>query len=109
MGAIGRAALEFDGSTLKTKRLVVLSDLRQYGRGFDLERLVGDPAAVAARADRSGLVPKLPAVRVWALGVHTHGVDERRWAELRAFWREFFRRAGAELVEFTPSRRFEKG
>jgi hypothetical protein len=105
IGALGRAAVEFDGPPMSMKRVIMLSDMRQFGRGFDLERLTGDPVAAAARADRLGLVPKLPAVNVWALGVHTYGIDEQQWGRLRTFWSEFFSRAGAGLRAFTPSRR----
>ena len=52
-----------------------------------------------------GLVPRLHGVTVWTLGVQTTGIDERQWQTLRAFWTEYFRLAGAELVSFSPNRR----
>lgn len=104
IGTLGRVALEFEDFPKAEKRLMLLSDMRQVGRGFNFEQTVGDPKRALERASRDGLVPKLTGVKVWVLGVHTEGVNERRWNELKAFWSEYFRRAGAELHAFTPNR-----
>jgi hypothetical protein len=103
-GALARAAVECEGAT-PLCRLVILSDMRQVGRGINLER----PGTVSGRliedARRQGLIPNLKGVGVWVLGVHTAGLEERQWQGLRAFWTEYFRVAGADVVAFTPNRR----
>lgn len=107
-GAFARAAIEFDEVPKGPKRLIVLSDMRQVGRGFNFERAMGDPLAVAEEVERQNLIPRLDGVQVWVLGVHTVGIDERQWGRLKAFWTEYLRRSGAELKAFTPSRRLEE-
>ena len=52
-----------------------------------------------------GLIAKLDGVRVWVLGVHTHGSDIGHWRALKAFWLEYFRKAGANVKLFSPNRR----
>ena len=102
-GALARAGEEFAGKSAR-KRLVVLSDMRHAGRGFNLERPVDDPILLANRVAEAALVPRLDGVAVSALGVHASGIDERQWGKLRTFWTEYFRRAGAELETFTQNR-----
>jgi hypothetical protein len=102
-GAIARSREEL-GDSQGRRRLILLSDLRHVGRGFNFEHEPGPNAAAVDRAEREALVPVLRAVEVWALGVHTAGVDERKWHRIRAFWAEYFRRAGAELRGYTPNR-----
>jgi len=104
-GALARAAVEFEESGAGTKRLILLSDMRHVGRGFDLERAIGDPGPLIEKATRHGLVPALDGVAVWVLGAHTAGVEERQWGRLRAFWTAYFKQAKADLKSFTPSRR----
>jgi len=104
-GALARASVEFEETPKTAKRLVIFSDMRQVGRGFNFERVMLDPRLVIGRVEREGFVPRLEGVQVWALGVHTAGVDERHWSDLRAFWSEFFKRSGAALKAFTPNRR----
>jgi hypothetical protein len=106
-GAIARSALEFEAPKAG-KRLVILSDMRHVGRGVNLERPIADPVALAADLDRQGLIPRLDGTDVFALGAHTSGIDERHWTRLRTFWTEYFRRAGATLRAFTPTRRLEE-
>jgi hypothetical protein len=102
-GALARAVEELPGGA-RPKRLILLSDMRHVGRGFNLERPFDASALLARRAEEQALVPKLNSVVVWALGVHTAGTDERSWGRLREFWTEYFRRAGAQLEAFTPNR-----
>ncbi|MFQ5801398.1 MAG: hypothetical protein ACE5JQ_00705 [Candidatus Methylomirabilales bacterium] len=103
-GALARAAIEFDESPKARKRLILLSDMRQVGRGFNFERTTRGSTAVLGQVHRQGLIPRLDGVRVWVLGVHTAGVDERQWKGLKTFWTAYFKRAGAELQIFTPNR-----
>lgn len=107
-GALARASIEFDEVPKGPKRLIVLSDMRQVGRGFNFERIMGDSQAVVQEVERQNLIPRLDGVQVWLLGVHTVGIDERHWGRIKAFWTEYFRRAGAELKAFTPSRRLDE-
>ncbi len=103
-GAIARAGVELEGIRAAKKRLIILSDMRQVGRGFNFERSVAD-AKVLDQVNRQGLIPRLDGVEVWILGAHTAGMDERQWSRLKAFWAEYFRRAKADLKSFTPNRR----
>lgn len=103
-GALARAALEFEGASPDAQSLIILSDMRHVGRGFDLERPIPDPRAVVGRAEREGLVPRLDGVKVWVLGAHTAAIDEREWQRLKTFWAEYFRRSGAELETFSANR-----
>jgi hypothetical protein len=104
-GALARAAVEFEESDARTKRLIVLSDMRHVGRGIDLERAIGNPCALVDLAQRQGRIPKLDRIEVAVLGAHTAGVDERQWSRLRTFWVEYFKRTKAHLKLFTPTRR----
>ncbi len=107
-GALARAAVDCEGARVSCQ-LIVLSDMRQVGRGINLERPGASPRQLVVDVERQGLVPPLQGARVWVLGVHTIGVDERQWQSLRAFWTEYFRLAGATLVTFTPNRRLVEG
>lgn len=104
-GAMARASREFDGASGTVKRLIVLSDMRHVGRGFNFERVMGDPLFVMESVRRQELVPRLEGVKVWVLGAHTVGIDERQWDRLKRFWTEYFASAGADLRTFTPMRR----
>jgi hypothetical protein len=104
IGAVARAALEFEDRRDRSRRLIILSDMRQVGRGLNFERRIDNTAALIEWADRQGLICRLPSVEVWALGVHTLGAEERQWVAIRMFWTEYFRRAGAVMKSFSPSR-----
>jgi len=102
-GGLARATEEFPAN-VRVKRLVVFSDMRHVGAGFSLERPFDAPSFLVRRAEERALVPRLNGVAIWALGVHTAATDARAWGRLRAFWTEYFRRAGAELQAFSPNR-----
>jgi hypothetical protein len=104
-GALARAGREFDDMSGSAKRLIIFSDMRHVGRGFNFERVMGDPLFVIHDVGRQEFVPRLEAVKVWVLGAHTAGIDERQWDKLKRFWTEYFHRAGAELQGFSPGRR----
>lgn len=105
IGAIARAALEFEEVQGARKRLLILSDMRQVGRGLNFERAVADTGPLIERVKREQMTPPLAGVEVWALGVETRGIDEAHWRRLRSFWTEFFKAAGADLKAFSPNRR----
>jgi len=105
IGAIARAALEFEEAPEAKRRLLILSDMRQVGRGLNFEKTIGDPAPLIERVKREQMVPTLAGIEVWALGVETRGIDEGHWRRIRSFWTQFFRAAGADLKAFSPNRR----
>ena len=105
IGAIARASLEFEEAPGARKRLVILSDMRQVGRGMNFERALGDPAPLIERVKREQAVPALSGVEILVLGAETRGIDEGHWRRLRSFWTEYFKAAGAELKAFSPNRR----
>jgi len=106
-GALARAAIELAEAPPGPKHLIVLSDMRQVGHGFNFERWpAGDPARIVDQIQRKTPIPKLESVEVWMLGVHTVGINEGHWNQLRAIWSEYFRRAGARLRAFSPNRRW---
>jgi len=107
-GALARAALEFAEAPPGPKHLLVLSDMRQVGRGFNFERKPGgDPVRIVVEIQHRAPIPKLGGVEVWVLGVHTVGIDEGHWNQLRAIWCEYFRQAGATVRLFSPNRRWQ--
>jgi hypothetical protein len=103
-GALARAVVEFETASQGPRSLIVLSDMRHVGRGFDLERRIPDPLEMVRRVERKSLVPRLAGVSVWVLGAHTADVEEREWRRLKTFWIEYFRRAGADLRTFSANR-----
>jgi hypothetical protein len=107
-GFFARASLIFADDPNGTKRLVVLSDMRQVGRGYNFERPIDDPVSVVKKVEQEGLIPDLGGVQVWILGAHTAGMDERLWHRLKDFWTEYNKKSGADLKAFSPSRRFSE-
>lgn len=105
IGAIARAALEFEEAPGAKKRLVILSDMRQVGRGLNFEKAVADPGPLIERVKREQMIPALAGVEVLVLGAETRRIDEGHWRRLRSFWAEYFKAAGAELKAFSPNRR----
>jgi hypothetical protein len=105
IGAVSRAALEFEEAQGAKKRLLILSDMRQVGRGLNFEKSVGNPGQLLERVKREDVLPRLDGVEVWILGADTTGIEEAHWRRIRAFWAEFFKAAGAELKAFSPNRR----
>ncbi|MBI3825646.1 MAG: hypothetical protein HY294_06610 [Candidatus Rokubacteria bacterium] len=105
IGAVSRAAIEFEEAPGATRRLLILSDMRQVGRGLNFEKPMGDSKQILERVKREGMIPELRSVEVWALGVDTRGIEESHWRRLKVFWSEFFKGAGADLKAFSPNRR----
>jgi hypothetical protein len=108
LGALARAATEFEELPKAERSLVILSDMRQVGRGLNLAK-----GQVASRSlkelEARRLIAPLAGVRVWMLGVHTSGLDIVEWQGLKKFWTEYFRQAGADVRLFSPSRRLAEG
>jgi hypothetical protein len=107
-GALGRASLAFEEYPARQKRLILLSDMRHACRGFNLEKPIADPGTLLRQVERAGFIPPLKGVSVLVLGTHTAGIDEQYWRRLQVFWTEYFRKAGADLQCFIPSRHLPK-
>jgi hypothetical protein len=106
-GAIQLAEVSFSNSVGKEKRLIIFSDMRQYGEGFDFETpQVIDVDALFKKVMGKGLVANLSGVKVWCLGVHGSGKSPAYWKTLKEFWTRYFKQAGvSELKAFTMERR----
>ena len=109
-GGLWRAKtlLESDGPNLP-KDVYVLSDSRQTASFDVLELLsVGSARALDQVQSQGQLVP-LPDFNVRIFGIGTAGLTPQMWNGLKAFWTEYFRRAGSRLLVFSaePSARRE--
>jgi len=104
-GFLSRAALIFADDPTGKKQLLLFSDMRHVGRGYNFEIAEGLARARLNELDAQGLIPKLQAVKAWILGAHTYGLTPAHWMKLKNFWSEYLKRSGAELIIFSPSRR----
>ncbi|MBO3804352.1 MAG: hypothetical protein JTT11_10900, partial [Candidatus Brockarchaeota archaeon] len=107
-GALAKASILFDESPGPKPVLILLSDMRHVGRGYNFEALTKIERALLEQVQKEGLIPSLKGVKVWVLGAHAQGVSEVYWMSLRAFWAEYLKRAGAELITFSPNRRWQR-
>jgi hypothetical protein len=107
-GFLSRASLIFADDPNGKKRLLVFSDMRHVGRGYNFEIAGGLAKARLKELDAQGLVATLQGVKVWILGAHTNGVSPAHWMKLKDFWSEYMKRSGAELMMFSPSRRIQE-
>lgn len=105
-GALAKASIIFEESPNLRPELVLLSDMRQDHGGYFFEGQPKIPPETLDRVSQDGLIPSLKGVRVWVLGAHAQGVSQIYWMSLRSFWAEYFMRAGAKLVIYTPNRRW---
>lgn len=106
-GAMQLAEVLFSNSAGKERRLIVFSDMRQYGGGFDFETpQVIDVDTMFNKVLGKGLVANLAEVKVWCLGVHGSGKSPAYWKSLKEFWTRYFKQAGvSEVKAFTMERR----
>jgi hypothetical protein len=82
--------------------LVIFSDMRQDAPGLNLDGMsVVNVKAAMANVQKDNLVPDLKGVEVYALGVDAAGKQVPYWQSLRAFWAEYFTKAGASLPTYT--------
>ena len=89
----------------RRKVLVIFSDMRHSAPPPNIEspRLV--PVAGALRAvEARHEIADLRAVDVYVYGVHAAGKDIPYWQSLRAFWEQYFAKAGATLKCFSVMR-----
>jgi hypothetical protein len=106
-GAIHLAALSFS-SSIKDRRLIIYSDMRQCAHSTDIERPeIVDADEVLKRVEQSGLIPQLKAVKVSCLGVHSAGKSPAYWLSLKKFWEGYFQKAHANLITFSMQRRIQ--
>jgi hypothetical protein len=78
--------------------------MRHVRGQLNFEGGLRDQASTTKGALRQSPVPDLRNTEVTVYGVHTRGIDEAGWQRLKAFWADYFRRAGTELRRFTPNR-----
>lgn len=104
-GFLMRAAVIFADDPDGEKRLLVLSDMRHVGLGYNFELINGLAKIRLDELDSRGLLANFQAVKVWILGAHTSGLSPVQWMKLKEFWVDYLKRAGATLVIFSPSRR----
>jgi len=107
-GFLSRAALLFADDPNGKKRLLVFSDMRHVGQGYNFEIAKGLAKARINELDAKGLVPNLKGAKVWILGAHTIALSPALWMKLKDFWSEYLKRSGAELMIFSPSRRLQE-
>jgi len=103
LGALFLASILY--SSDKDKRLIIFSDMRNTSE-LNIERLKKiDVQRSISIVEKLGLIPDLKGTRVSCLGIHSVGKSPSYWLSLREFWKEFFRRAGAEALTFSIERR----
>jgi hypothetical protein len=107
LGAFLRAAVIQEAVPGVPTDLIAVSNMRHVGNRYDFEKSGGLFPDTLERVARDGLIPSLRGVRVSALGVDAEGWSEQRWLTLRNFWQAYFRKSGAELVMYTPDRRWK--
>jgi hypothetical protein len=91
-------------SETSRKILVIFSDMRHRTPDLDIE----SPATVAcfSRTPKKTevVVADLHGVQVHALGVDAAGASITYWQSLQGFWREYFRKTGANVKEYSALR-----
>jgi hypothetical protein len=87
------------------KVLVIFSDMRHSAPPPDIESPPLVPVAGALRTvEARQQIADLRAVDVYVYGVHAAGKDIPYWQSLRAFWEQYFAKAGAALKCFSMMR-----
>jgi len=89
-----------------TKIIIILSDMRECGREFDLEKPASIDIKILEKIKDSGLIPSLKGVKIWVLGVHSSGKTEVYWKTLKEFWLRYFEQAGANIISYSMDRRW---
>jgi hypothetical protein len=100
-------AADILGQSNRRKALVLFSDMRESTSDIDFERLKTiSQRETLATAERHGLIARLQHVDLYVLGVDGTGKPLNYWNSLRDFWEAYFRRAGADLKEYSALRDF---
>jgi len=88
------------------KNIILFSDMRNVSYGYNFEKIeTFNTDALIRQVGKRGLIPQLPGVNVYCLGVHTAGVGPVYWAGLRGFWEQFFKKSNSKSFYFTIERR----
>jgi hypothetical protein len=93
----------------KSKKMIIFSDMREYGKHVDLE----SPNRIEVNrvfnvVVSNGLIPSLDGVKIWCVGVHSSGKTTIYWQGLKEFWSKYFKQANAiEPIVFSMERRIE--
>jgi len=103
LGAMELASQIFAEEKASRKELIVLSDMRQNTAALNLETPTALPEFSAVRR-RCGPIPDLGGVHVVVLGAGGEGRSTAYWANLKAFWTEYFQRVGADLKAYSALR-----
>ncbi len=92
----------FAQDTCTSKRLIVLSDMRQHTAELDVET----PTVISKRkihgAANNAL--DLHGVQISVLGVDGYGKNSQYWLSLREFWLSILGSTGAAVDAFSPLR-----
>jgi hypothetical protein len=103
LGVLALAEQAFRESSEGRHLLIILSDMRHHTRALDLES--GNLVQSFSASNNKALAPaRLQNVEVYALGVDSAGKSQEYWESLRAFWRDYFRNAGATLRSYSVFR-----
>lgn len=100
LGALELAHRIFESYSRSKRALVVLSDMVQESPELSLKNQALGPrqrSRLVGNLHRKGRIPRLSGVRVWVVGARNSEV--RRFREIRSFWMEVFKAAGARLNE----------
>ncbi len=100
LGALDLAQRIFASYPRPARALVLLSDMVQESPGLNLKgRDLGRRACstLIRRLQKQGRIPELTGVQVWVVGARSG--NAARFREIRAFWMELFKTAGATLTE----------
>jgi hypothetical protein len=109
LGALALASQIFAaGSAEERKELVVFSDMREDMPGLDFESQQIVPP-FASLGKQCGAMPDLRGVEVYLLGVDGAGKSLAYWQSLQAFWREYLRQSGADLLSYSILRELTQG
>jgi hypothetical protein len=88
----------------REKVMVLLSDMRQFGKGIDENMITKDPDLTFSLVKSKGLIPDMKGVTVYVMGVSTAGMTVEKWRNLEMFWRKFFANGGAKLMSYDMGR-----
>ncbi len=111
LGAMFIASQSFEQAPpAERKLLIVFSDMRQSTAGLDFEHIaVGNTDILINKATQNSGEPDLSGVEAYALGVDAAGITYDRWRDIRNFWTEYFRKAGANLKAYSVLRALPAG
>ncbi len=102
IGALLLASQVFAQDTCTSKRIIVLSDMRQHTRELDIEM----PSVISKRQIHAAAhnAPDLRGVQISVLGVDGSGKSCQYWLSLREFWLSLLGSTGATVNAFSPLR-----